>query len=383
MRAELDAAPLELGTLWHDRPQATLPVASARLRVTLEDFAVVELPAFEPMGHGEHLLVRVRKRGANTDWIASQLARWAQVPRSAVGYAGRKDRYASAEQWFSLHLPGRANPEPSLLQLPELELLQLVRHNRKLRRGALRGNRFQIVLREVSGEPKRVDRALNSVAATGYPNYFGDQRFGVGGVNLAPWTDGGWALSRNRTLRGLQLSAARSLLFNRVLARRVREGSWDQALEGEVLFLNGTQRWFRCDQEPDAELRRRVAQQDLHPSGPLWGAGELPSAGTVRSIERSAAASLDALRQSLEQIGMRQERRALRARAHSLRWSWLDPSTLRMDFELARGCFATSFLETVFELASPNSSSGTSKDGGIHGGELPTTDERPSIDRRL
>ncbi len=352
MKLELGANSLNLATLWADRPQAASPPARAQLRIELEDFQVIELPAFEPSGDGEHLLARVRKRGANTEWIATQLARWAQVPRSAVGYAGRKDRHALAEQWFSIHLPGKADPETSSLQLPELELLELVRHDRKLRRGALRGNQFQIILRQVMGNREQVDEALAALSATGFPNYFGDQRFGAGGANLSPWMDRDGALSRSRNQRGIQLSAARSLLFNRVLASRVGDGSWNQALEGEVLALDGTQRWFRCEGEPDSDLSRRVAQQDLHPTGPLWGRGEPPTAGTVRRIESAALDGLAVLRASLENCGMKQERRALRARVKNLFWRWHDPRTLQIGFDLPRGCFATSLLEAVFQPTS-------------------------------
>ncbi|MEE4380134.1 MAG: tRNA pseudouridine(13) synthase TruD, partial [Candidatus Competibacteraceae bacterium] len=84
------------------------PPLSGRIRTVPEDFQVFEELGFTATGSGEHVLLRVRKRVVNTNWVAKQLATFAGVPPAAVSYAGLKDRHAVAEQWFSVHLPGQS-----------------------------------------------------------------------------------------------------------------------------------------------------------------------------------------------------------------------------------------------------------------------------------
>ncbi|MDY6898092.1 MAG: tRNA pseudouridine(13) synthase TruD, partial [Cyanobacteriota bacterium] len=207
------------------------------IRQVPEDFVVEERVDIELEGEGEHLWVQLRKRGQNTEYVAAQLARLCEVPRRAVGYAGRKDRHAVTTQWFSVHLPGKQGPG-DWTALPEsVEVLQTARHRRKLQTGALKANRFRLVIRDLTGEPDQIESRLERLARRGVPNYFGEQRFGHGGRNVErahEWFAGEFR-PRDRSLRSLLLSSARSFLFNEVLAARVRADSWDRVLPGEVL----------------------------------------------------------------------------------------------------------------------------------------------------
>jgi tRNA pseudouridine13 synthase len=177
------------------------------------------------------------------------------------------------------------------------------------------------------------------------PNYFGEQRFGRGGDNVAKALAmfGGRRVRRDE--RTLLLSAARSQLFNRVLAARVQAGSWDRALEGEVWILDGSRSVF--GPEPwDDTLAARLAAFDIHPSGPLWGAGAPRATDEALAVETAAlddAESL-ALRQGLERAGLKQERRALRLRPADLAWEWPAADRLRLAFALPPGTYATAVL---------------------------------------
>lgn len=321
------------------------PVLEARMRASAEDFRVDELDAFPPSGDGEHLLLVIEKRGMNTGFVARRLAEWAGVPESAVGYAGMKDRHAVTRQRFSVQLPGRAAPDAATLECDGLRVLAQARHARKLPRGALAGNRFELVLRGVQGDPDAIDGRLQAIGARGVPNYFGQQRFGHGGGNI------GEALAMfsgrrvRREQRGLLLSAARSELFNRVLATRVSSGTWDSALPGEAWILDGNRSVF--GPEPfDAALAARLAAFDIHPSGPLWGRGELRSGDEARAVDRAVLDAPDAaaLAAGLEQAGLRQERRALRVRPGDLSWERPEDGALRLRFTLPAGSYATAVV---------------------------------------
>jgi len=350
-------AQLELPLAWGGPPLRGV------MRATPEDFFVDEDLGFEPDGSGEHAFVRIEKRGANTEWVARQLARLAGVGPNAVSYAGMKDRHAVTRQTFSIHLPGRPDPDWNSLQHPEFQVLDCRRHSRKLKRGAHKANAFRIVLREISGDRAAAEACLAQIAAGGVPNYFGEQRFGRGGDNLEraramfsyanpsqktahPCADFRKKPQVQRHEQGLLLSAARSHLFNRVLAERVLAGNWNQALEGEVWMLAGSHSIF--GPEPyTPELTARLVSGDIGPTGPLWGAGELRSAGAVAAIERDVAAPDDDLVRGLAACGLRQERRALVMRPAELAVTWLPESALELMFRLNKGLYATVLIREI------------------------------------
>lgn len=326
-------------------------VLSARIRATPEDFLVEELPGFEPSGAGEHLLLTIEKRGMNTAFAAKRLAQWARVPEMSVSYAGLKDRHAVTRQRFSVHLPKKMAPDIALLESDELRVLEHTWHSRKLPRGALAGNRFVLVLRDVHGDPDAIGQRLQTIAQRGVPNYFGEQRFGRSGDNVAQALAMFAGRRVRREERTLLLSAARSELFNRVLATRVRAGSWDSALEGEVWSLAGSRSVFGPEPFTD-ELARRLAAFDIHPSGPLWGRGELRSRAEVAEIEMQSLADADALalRAGLESAGLEQERRALRLCPADLGWQWLEGTSLQVAFSLPPGAYATVVLAELGDM---------------------------------
>lgn len=335
-------------------------VISAAMRSTPDDFQVDELPAFEPSGEGEHLLLTVRKRGQNTAYIAKQLAHWAGIAEMGVSYAGLKDRHAVTTQRFSVHLPKRIAPDIAALDDAQMQVVQSAWHNRKLQRGALHGNRFVLTLRQVQGEREAIEQRLQAIAARGIPNWFGEQRFGRDGANVAAalamfghvQAEDGTLLpaptSRRRLRndqRSMLLSAARSVLFNRVLGARVAQGSWDSALQGEAWMLDGSRSVFGPEPWSEA-LAERLARFDIHPSGPLWGVGALRSTDQAAALEQGALSDpqSEALRQGLEAAGLKQERRALRLRPQGLDYRWLEAQTLQLEFALPPGCYATAVL---------------------------------------
>ena len=327
------------------------PVLSARIRVAPEDFFVEELPAFEPSGAGEHLLLTIEKRGMTTAFAARQVAAWAGVPESSIGHAGLKDRHALTRQRISVWLPKKVAPGFDTLESGDLRVLAHAWHARKLPRGALAGNRFVLLLRDVAGDRDAIEARLRMIASRGVPNHFGEQRFGRGGGNVqqAIAMFAGRRVAREQ--RSLLLSAARSELFNRVLDARVQAGSWDRGLEGEVWMLDGSRSVFGPEAlSPELEARREAF--DIHPTGPLWGEGEPRTSGAARAIELDALQGDSAarLRLGLERAGLKQERRALRLRPQELAWDWHGPGTLALRFALPPGAYATTVLHELGDI---------------------------------
>ena len=325
------------------------PAAAGVIRACPEDFRVDEIPLVEPDGEGEHVLLHIEKRNANTDWVAKQLARLAGVPNRDVSYAGLKDRNAVTCQWFSVRLAGKPEPEWQALASDDLRLLGRNRHSRKLRTGALRGNRFLIQVRQLTGDRDALEAHLSQIQKDGVPNYFGEQRFGHDGGNLAAAEAlfAGKMKRVNRRLRGIYISAARSLLFNQVLAWRVEQGSWDRLLAGERVMLDGSASSFSIEQIDD-QLLGRLKAMDVHPSGPLWGRGRSDVTVLAAEVEHQALQGYEAWQQGLERCGADLGRRALRAPVRDMEWRF-EGDSLTLGFSLPKGSYATAVLRECLD----------------------------------
>ncbi|MEJ1296871.1 MAG: tRNA pseudouridine(13) synthase TruD [Candidatus Sedimenticola sp. (ex Thyasira tokunagai)] len=329
------------------------PCGSGLIRLQPEDFLVDEITVVESDGEGEHLLLQIEKRNSNTEWVAGQLARHADVPRRDVSYAGQKDRHAVTRQWFSVRLAGKPEPDWRLLETTDLKILQTARHGKKLRIGVLKGNRFVIKVREYRGDVAALETCLTRLAKKGMPNYYGEQRFGREGNNLASAA----ALFRGelkrlkRQKRGIYLSAARSLLFNRVVAARVAAGTWDTPLVGERMILAGSQSSFLAS-EIDEDILRRCRTMDIHTSAPLWGKGDVMTSGVVAELEAQELAADGLFREGLERFGLKMERRAMRAAVNDLQWD-IKGDQLILQFSLSKGSFATSLLRECIDYRLP------------------------------
>lgn len=307
---------------------------------------------FSADGEGPHLLLRIRKTGLTTDDAVRELADAWALPVRDIGYAGRKDRDAVTEQWLTVPWPPvAALPTPGEVA-PGLALLDAQRQRRKLRVGALAGNHFRLVLREVAADPAAVDARLWRIARRGVPNYFGPQRFGRGGGNVdkaLAWMEDRLRV-RGRGQQGLLISAARSECFNRVLATRVADGSWDRAGADDLMILDGRGSLFPAATESPPVLRRRVDALAVHPTGPLPGSDGPEPGPAVATAEAAALAGLEPLLDGLRRRRVTAARRSLRLRVADLAWHWPEPGTLVLSFGLPAGGYATVVVGEVFDL---------------------------------
>jgi tRNA pseudouridine13 synthase len=310
--------------------------ARAALKRLNEDFIVTELPLQLPSGEGEHVWLDIEKNGANTAFVAQQLADATGVQERDVGYAGLKDRHAITRQWFSIYLPipkGQGEtPDLTQLQHPEFKVLSQSRHVKKLRPGDLHGNRFRIVLRDVAGDRDAIEANLKAVASQGAPNYFGAQRFGHDGGNV----ELGRAMLareirvRNPKKKGIYLSAARSFVFNEVLALRIQQQLWGRTLPGDVMDAAG------------------------RATGPLWGRGRVVTTDQAQALENGVAERHAILCNGLEHAGLDQERRSLVASPVDMAWEWPQADQLVLTFALSAGNYATSVLNEILRTTEPD-----------------------------
>lgn len=331
------------------------PQARGLFKQQPEDFQVVEELGFDPEQNaaGQHHWLWVEKRGANTDFVAKQIARFVGVAAREVGYSGIKDRHAVTQQWFSVQLPATREVDWSTLQQDvqsdEFRVLRTLRCERKLRRGSHRQNTFKIRLRNVE-HAEQLEQALQRVAAIGVPNYFGEQRFGHQGKNIEK------ALAmfagkriKDRNQRSLLLSAARSYIFNHYLSERIAQGHWQTPWMGDLCMLGGTQSFFLIE-ELDETLQQRLEEHDIELSGPLWGRGQRLSDAESAQFEARITDQLEPLCSGLEKAGLKQERRALRLMPTELTWAWQGADCV-VQMALPAGTYATSVLRELVDYS--------------------------------
>ncbi len=329
---------------------AGIPGAGGVFKTTPEDFEVEELPAYEPTGEldCEHLFLWVEKRGQSTQDVAKALARHCGFPEKDVSWAGLKDRQAITRQY--LCAPARfVEPKLATFAMPGVTVLRHARHRNKLKGGHLHGNRFILTLRGVT-DADAAKRSLEQLTKLGVPNYFGEQRFGLGGDNAVKGKQillaGG--RHRDRFERKLFLSAYQSELFNRVLAKRLHDGSYAKALVGDVLKKVPTGGEFIC---ADAVVdQARVDAFEVSPTGPLYGPEMRRPEGEVDALEAAVLADEGVERALFEKGGGETlgVRRPLRVPL-ALEDVAAEGDTLKLRFTLPAGSYATVLLRELLK----------------------------------
>jgi tRNA pseudouridine13 synthase len=336
-------------------PSEELPYATAKSARTLgkircvdEDFVVDEVPAYPAAGHGGHLFVRFEKRGLTTREAVTHLANALGVNPRDVGVAGQKDKHAITTQWVSFE---RVEPDAALrLEVPNVRVLAAVPHPHKLRTGHVRANRFELIIREAT-DLDAAREVIAHLSDEGVPNYYGEQRFGVGERNVARATAmlrGDMRPPRDRFERKLLMSALQSSLFNNWLAQRVSERLYARPVLGDLLRKENTGGLFI--NQDNADALRRMQAWEVSATGPMFGA-------SMRRAEGEAALREQAV---FERSGLTEEmfaahaksgegtRRAARVRLRDCEIERIELG-LRLRFELPTGAYATTVLREVMK----------------------------------
>lgn len=236
-----------------------------------EDFFVDEIPAYETSGDGEFLFLHVEKRGIPTPDLIRHIEQVLSLKQFDIGCAGRKDANAVTRQYVSV--PASASDLIDKINSDQIKVLSARRHTNKLKTGHHRGNRFRIVVRDAVANADQLAGALIAeIGQTGFPNYFGEQRFGNAGTT----DDLGFRMLRGERVRrmsrdGLRftLSAVQSRLFNAWVADRISDGLSRQVLDGDVMQVTASKGPFVV-----TDITAEQARYDSHEtvlSGPIFG----------------------------------------------------------------------------------------------------------------
>ena len=337
-------------------PYLTADIAGigGAMRTVDEDFFVDEEPAYAPAGTGDHVFIRIEKRGLTTRHAAGGIARALEIDERDIGIAGMKDRHAVTRQWLSL--PPPITPERALaLAVDGVTILEATRHPHKLRTGHVRANRFVLRVRGVSeGAADRARHILARLAeAPGAPNWYGEQRFGRDGDNAGKGKAivlGQMRPPRDKKLARLLVSSLQSELFNTWLVERITEDLYRRVLAGDVLHKRGGG-MFTCEDAATDEAR--LLAGELCVTGPMFGDRMRAAADGSEARSREdrvlAAAGLgDGAFANVRAIA-EGTRRDATIEVRDTAVTAVDGSTLEVAFTLPGGAYATAVMREVMK----------------------------------
>jgi len=336
---------------------AETPGIGGTIRTEIDDFVVDEVPAYDPCGEGEHTYFGVEKRGVNTMDVANEIARALGVRSRDVSFAGLKDARAVARQTFCVHNAAQATIEA--LELTQARVLWVSRHRNKLRTGHLRGNRFNIRIREVAPDAAtHAGKILPVLARRGVPNAYGPQRFGNRGDNHIV----GYHLLRRdyEALRAMSvrrphgrmlnfyISALQSALFNQVVAARITAGTLDTVITGDVAKKADTGGVFTVD-DGDTEAPRATAW-GISPTGPIYGYKMMQAQADAGEVESHILSEAGIAPDDFRAVKAKGVRRPLRYNPEGLTWELEDDNCLVVSFFAPKGSYATMLLRELMKV---------------------------------
>ncbi|STX52443.1 hydrogenase [Legionella busanensis] len=326
------------------------PQSIAQFKLEPEDFQVIEYFNEAFSGEGEHTLLKIEKRGLTTEEVVKSLSRLINKPIKQISYAGLKDRQALTIQWLSVHTPGEIIPDIETLQAPGWKVIETARHIKKLKPGFLTGNHFKIRLKNLTEQAQFTHR-IEQIKITGVPNYFGEQRFGRDAGNLFKAKD---ILVENRKvkdrfLRGMYCSAARSWLYNLILSKRVARGNWNVPIKGDVMQLSGSKSIFTLENVEETILQR-IKDKDLSPASPLPGKNKNKVADEASSFINEIYQEWQPWLTGLIQQGLEEAWRANILHPQNLQYQILD-NIAELSFTLPAGSYATTVLRELVQYS--------------------------------
>lgn len=312
------------------------------------DFRVEELPAYAPSGTGEHLYIHFEKTNWNTADVVRRVAQAIGAHPKDASWAGLKDKHAVTTQWMSVLC--KQTPTAESIEIPGVRILEITRHGNKLRTGHLRGNRFEILLRDVPNDrAQEVETVANDLCKTGAPNYFGPQRFGPEGRNLElakSWLLRGGSAPRSPVEKKFLVSVLQAWLFNEALAARIHDGLFEHAVDGDVLCKEDTGGMFTTEDLPDAE--RRVADWSVSPTGPIFGCRMRAPEREAKKREDDILRAAEVTQESIDAFARYGEgtRRVYRVRPTNFAFRVTEEGW-HLGFDLEKGAYATTILREI------------------------------------
>ena len=135
-----------------------------------------------PRERPKYLHFTLYKENMETGEAISLLASKCRSMDKYFGFAGTKDRRGRTTQRVSVSMCSAQQVLGAAKHLYKLEVGNFKYDKTEVRLGDLSGNKFDLVIRNVSVNKEDLEPVMKSLAEFGFINYFGTQRFGTMGV---------------------------------------------------------------------------------------------------------------------------------------------------------------------------------------------------------
>ncbi len=339
------------------------------------DFVVREVPLYETTGEGEHLVLEIRKKDMTTWDMLKALSNHIGIKEKEIGYAGLKDKEGMTTQYISL--PKKHETNVASFSHPNIKILSASYHRNKIKLGHLKGNHFFIRLKKVSSvDALKLQEVFKKIEETGFPNYFGYQRFGRSGENHKEAKEllSGVRKERSKRVRKLLISSYQSHLFNLWLSKRVEiskmfdgfstkelnnlynfpletikqikeQKHFFKLLPGDLMHHYPYGRLFLC--EDLGRESERFYNREITVTGLLCGKRAKNSTGIAGNFEKDIAKEAEAFISKMSGA-----RRFAWVWASDMKMQYIpEKAHVELEFFLPKGSYATVLLEELTHRA--------------------------------
>jgi tRNA pseudouridine13 synthase len=335
---------------------------------TIERFFVEEIPLYPFSNKGNYLILKIKKQDMSTWKLITVLAKATELQERDIGYAGLKDKNATTIQYFSI--PKQAEKLLNKnLSTTRVEILEKFYHKSPIKIGHLKGNRFSIVLHDLSpSNAKFLHTTALKMQKEGIPNYYGYQRFGE---DSRAYLQGKEIAHSGKRLKGskekLLVSSYQSYLFNKWLNQRIKLST---------IINNNTVQVASSKLDYPLELVKVLAKQTQffklflgdcvlpYPHGKLTFVKDMQDASQNFAKQKSSPTGLlcgsHVTRSASDAYYLEEpfDDTELNALKGDRRFAWIFPKEvateyhsnskiLSIDFYLPKGSYATTFLEEI------------------------------------
>ncbi|WP_151192999.1 tRNA pseudouridine(13) synthase TruD [Cysteiniphilum sp. JM-1] len=317
------------------------------LKTYHEDFLVEEIFDFDLTGEGEHIWLFIEKNGLNTKDIIRALSQYTGLKQRDIGYSGLKDKHAITRQWFSLYYPGKADIDFSEFDVENCNILRISRHNKKLKIGSHKANRFTLVLRDLTSPFAEIEPKIKHIMQNGFINFFGEQRFGHDNLQQAHDVIDG-KIKLNPKDHGFLLSVMRSFLFNAYVQFRQQNHTDQIALIGDIVGFSDGNSVFQVTMENQGEIQQRIESKELSIAAPLIGKQQKlffssEALSQYEQFTQTHGKFIDYLAAHSEM-----QFRSIYAYPDTLKYDYNETdNTLMLTFSLGTGAYATSLVQAL------------------------------------
>lgn len=307
---------------------------------TPRDFIVNEIPATEFTGKGNYLILHVKKVEYTTWDMIAAFAEFLNITAQKIGYAGLKDKHATTTQYLSV--PAKYEKSLKKFRNKNIKILSMVNHDKSIRMGDLKGNRFTVNLQEITNiEAGQIEKIARRTAKDGLPNYFGYQRFGRDNDSITQAKEmiaGDLHIADNK-VKNFLISIYQSEFFNKWLRERVVKSREEN--DGKFMLLDGDvylSKGAKLTTPNTMPTKDFLAHRSI-PTGLLCGRDVFRARGEARLIEE---------KHDDEFLQDKGHRRVALIYPEDIVCEYIKKETLlRMSFTLTKGSYATVFIESI------------------------------------